>query len=79
MEEKQTTKSYLQRLKQQTSTDIPYGGEAQESGPGMGAVNCPSCGAARAKTDGIKRCAYCGYDFLQVDLTDGLFLKKEDS
>ncbi|MDR0664240.1 MAG: hypothetical protein LBF86_01775 [Helicobacteraceae bacterium] len=40
---------------------------------------CPNCGAPRAKQDGLTRCAYCGYKFLDAVLTDGIYIKAEDN
>jgi uncharacterized Zn finger protein (UPF0148 family) len=45
----------------------------------MDAAVCPNCGAGRAKQDGLTHCAYCGYQFLDVELDDGIYLKKEDN
>lgn len=40
---------------------------------------CPQCGAGRAKQDGLTNCAYCGYEFIKVKVTDGIHIKKEDN
>jgi uncharacterized Zn finger protein (UPF0148 family) len=45
----------------------------------MNAKDCPNCGAGRAKQDGLTHCAYCGFEFLNVKLTDGVYIKKEDN
>jgi len=42
-------------------------------------VSCPQCGAGRAKSDGLSRCAYCGHEFTHAELTDGINIKKEDN
>ncbi len=78
MEKKQSTQSYLSRLKKQVVSDTPYGCISEEYAATLDADVCPSCGASRAKEDGIVCCAYCGYEFLTVKPTDGIYLKKED-
>lgn len=42
-------------------------------------VQCPQCGAGRAKQDGITKCAYCGYEFMTAQLSDGIHIKEEDN
>lgn len=73
------TQSFLQRLKRKTTTQAYYGGKPPVEAPSMGAVDCPNCGAGRAQQDGLTHCAYCGYEFMSVTLTDGLHIKKEDN
>lgn len=41
--------------------------------------DCPNCGAGRAKYEGVTHCAYCGYEFIQTKLDDGIFIRKEDN
>ncbi|WP_459641268.1 hypothetical protein [Flavobacterium sp. CGRL2] len=45
----------------------------------MNVRDCPNCGAGRAKQDGVTHCAYCGFEFITVQLTDGVYIKKEDN
>lgn len=45
----------------------------------MNVRDCPNCGAGRAKQDGVTHCAYCGFEFITVKLTDGVYIKKEDN
>jgi uncharacterized Zn finger protein (UPF0148 family) len=45
----------------------------------MDAKSCPNCGAGRTKHDGITSCGYCGFEFIRVKLTDGVYIKKEDN
>ena len=40
---------------------------------------CKNCGAPRAKQDGLSKCAYCGYEFFDVTLTQGIHIQKEDN
>jgi len=42
-------------------------------------LQCPDCGAARAKQDGLTHCAYCGKRFLEVSLTDGINITSQDN
>lgn len=67
--------SFLQKLKEKQTQDNLQ----KEEAPKMGVAVCPACGAGRAKQDGLTHCAYCGFEFLSVTLTDGLYLKKEDN
>ncbi|MBE8726700.1 hypothetical protein [Flavobacterium hungaricum] len=78
MEEKKVN-SFLERLKQKAQNQTNYGGEADMSEARMNAKDCPSCGAGRAKQDGVTHCAYCGFEFLSIKLTDGVYIKKEDN
>jgi len=41
--------------------------------------SCTNCGAPRGKLDGLTKCAYCGFEFLEVKLTDGIHIQKEDN
>ena len=78
MEEKKVN-SFLERLKQKAQEQTNYGGETEMGEAKMNAKDCPNCGAGRAKQDGVTHCAYCGFEFLSVKLTDGLYIKKEDN
>jgi uncharacterized Zn finger protein (UPF0148 family) len=78
MEEKKAS-SLLDKLKQKAQNQPNYGGETEMTEAKMNTKDCPNCGAGRAKQDGITHCAYCGFEFLSVKLTDGLYIKKEDN
>lgn len=78
MEEKKVN-SFLDRLKQKAQNQTNYGGEMEINDAKMNAKDCPNCGAGRAKQDGITHCAYCGFEFITVKLTDGVYIKKEDN
>ncbi|SFC92175.1 hypothetical protein [Flavobacterium phragmitis] len=78
MEEKKVN-SFLSRLKENAQKQTNYGGEFETTEAKMSAKDCPNCGAGRAKEDGVTHCAYCGFEFLNVKLTDGLYIKKEDN
>jgi hypothetical protein len=79
MAEKQHLHSYLSRLKKQVASDTPYGGKCEEYDANIDVTVCPSCGASRAKEDGLAYCAYCGYEFLTQKPTDGIYVHKEDA
>ncbi|CAC9975054.1 hypothetical protein [Flavobacterium panici] len=78
MEEKKVN-SFLDRLKQKAQNQTNYGGETEINDAKMNAKDCPNCGAGRAKQDGVTHCAYCGFEFITVKLTDGVYIKKEDN
>lgn len=73
------TRSFLDNLKKTAAAQKSYGTCGEASPPVMDAAVCPNCGAGRAKQDGLTRCAYCGYRFLDVELDDGIYLTKEDN
>ena len=78
MEEKKGL-SFLEKLKAKAQAQEKYGGEIKAQDANMAANTCANCGAGRAKEDGVTHCAYCGHAFMQVKLTDGLNIKKEDN
>lgn len=73
--QEQNSKSFLQKLKEKQSQQEASKKEA----PKMAATACPNCGAGRAKQDGLTHCAYCGFEFIAVQLSNGIHLKKEDN
>lgn len=74
--EKKSTQSYLEQLKQKALTEKNYGGEIKYEQAGMQVYDCPECGAGRALADGLTVCAYCGFKFMTVRLSDGIHIKK---
>ncbi|SHH07552.1 hypothetical protein [Flavobacterium defluvii] len=78
MEEKKVN-SFLDRLKQKAQSQTNYGGEMEINDAKMNVRDCPNCGAGRAKQDGVTHCAYCGFEFITLKLTDGVYIKKEDN
>lgn len=78
MERKKVT-SFLDRLKEKAKKQEHYGGDAEIYKAKMVAVRCSNCGAGRSKDDGITKCAYCGFEFMNIKLTDGMFIRKEDN
>jgi uncharacterized protein (DUF983 family) len=73
------TLSFLDKLKKTATAQKDYLTCREASPPGMDAAVCPNCGAGRAKQDGLTHCAYCGHRFLEVELDDGIYLKKADN
>lgn len=79
MGEEKKPLSLLERMKQKALEQKSYGGEFVEESAKVNARVCPNCGAGRAAQDGLTYCAYCGFEFLSVKLTDGINIKKEDN
>ncbi len=79
MEENNKTLSFLERMKQKAQSQQVYGGECKPVEAKMNVSSCPNCGAGRAKMDGLTKCVYCGFEFISVQLTDGLHITKEDN
>lgn len=74
--EKNNTQSYLDRLKKQAISQENYGAEIKYNEAKVQVYDCPECAAARAPGDGLTVCAYCGYKFMTVKLSDGIHIKK---
>ncbi len=79
MEDNKKPLSILEKMKQKALDQKNYGGKFVEEAAKVTTRTCPNCGAGRAKQDGLTHCAYCGFEFLAVDLTDGINIKKEDN
>ncbi len=79
MGEEKKPLSLLERMKQKALEQKSYGGEFVEESAKVNARVCPNCGAGRAVQEGLTYCAYCGFEFLSVKLTDGINIKKEDN
>jgi uncharacterized Zn finger protein (UPF0148 family) len=79
MAENKKALSLLERMKLKAMEQKSYGGEFTEEPAKLNARTCPNCGAGRAEQDGVTHCAYCGFEFLSVKLTDGINLKKDDN
>lgn len=81
MEEQEKPKpmSLLEKMKQKAKEQKSYGGPYTETAANMNAKDCPNCGAGRAQQDGLTHCAYCGFKFMSVQLTDGINIKKENN
>lgn len=71
--------SFAERMKQKAMTQKNYGHELEypDRGPQMDVTNCPNCGAGRTKQDGLTHCAYCGFEFLSISLTNGIHIKNQ--
>jgi uncharacterized Zn finger protein (UPF0148 family) len=79
MSEEKKALSFVEKMKLKAKSQKNYGGETEIKGANMEARDCPNCGAGRAKQDGLTHCAYCSFEFIAVQLTDGLHIKKEDN
>ena len=79
MSDDKPTSSFLQRLKQRSASETPYGGQSTATAASMQTRDCPNCGAGRAQQDGLTHCAYCGFEFMSVTLTDGIHIKTKDN
>lgn len=79
MGENKKTLSILEKMKLKAKEQKSYGGDFANESATVKTRTCPNCGAGRAKEDGLTHCAYCGFDFLLVKLTDGINLKKENN
>lgn len=77
--EKETPLSLLQKMKQKVREQKTYGGDFADEPAKISVRTCPNCGGGRAHLDGLTCCAYCGFEFLSVKLTDGVYIKKEDN
>lgn len=77
--EKAPKLSLIERMKQKSLNQKNYGGDYKEEEAKINVRDCPNCGAGRAKQDGLTHCAYCGFEFLSITITDGINLKKEDN
>jgi len=73
MEENKTL-SFIERMKLRATTEKPYGGEVKQEEATVETRVCPHCGAGRAERDDLTECAYCGFTFMDVDLTDGIYI-----
>jgi uncharacterized Zn finger protein (UPF0148 family) len=79
MSEEKKANSFLQKLKEKAANSKTYLCDVKNEEASLGAATCPNCGAGRAKQDGVTHCAYCDFEFISVQLTDGLFVNKEDN
>lgn len=79
MEEQKEMSSFIEKLKQKTGSQQSYGGKADPRAAGMDVTDCPNCGARRARQDGITHCVYCGFEFLAIQLGNGLHLGENDN
>ncbi len=76
---KKNTLSLLERMKQKAQSQQSYGGETHMNEARVDVRDCPNCGAGRAQQDGLTHCAYCGFEFINKPLTDGLYIKESDN
>ena len=78
-QENKKTLSIIEQMKLKAQEQKMYGGTLEIKEAQMQIKDCPNCGAGRAKQDGLTHCAYCGFEFMSVELSNGLNIKKEDN
>ena len=78
MEEQKKPLSLIERMKLKAQGQQTYGTIEQKDAC-VGAVDCPNCGAGRAKHDGVTKCAYCGFTFTENKLTNGIHITEKDN
>ena len=71
--------SFIEKMKLKAQSQQNYGGETVVKDDSTTATTCINCGAGRAKQDGLTKCAYCGFEFITVELTNGLHITKDDN
>ncbi len=71
--------SFIEKMKQKAAAQTSYGGDGKEEAAKVATRDCPNCGAARARQDGLTHCGYCGFAFIQSNLTDGIHIKSTDN
>jgi uncharacterized Zn finger protein (UPF0148 family) len=79
MEDQNKTLSLIEKMRLKATSQKNYGGETIIKEASIAAQTCSNCGAGRAKQDGLTKCAYCGFQFHIGELTDGIYIKKEDN
>lgn len=79
MEDTNKPLTLLQKMKQRAKQEKNYGGDYTEEEAKIHARTCPNCGAGRAGHDGLTHCAYCGFEFMGVTLSDGINIKSSDN
>lgn len=79
MEDTNKLLSLIEKMKLKAMQQKNYGGDYAEEAAKMNARVCTNCGAGRAGQDGLTHCAYCGFEFIVVKLTDGINIKREDN
>jgi uncharacterized protein (DUF983 family) len=71
--------SFLAQMKARAQSQGSGGSVSEPTTAKMRLNACPNCGAGRAKEDGLTLCAYCGFEYLSVRLSDGLHLTADDN
>ena len=71
--------SFIEKMKLKAQSQQNYGGETVVKKASTIATTCINCGAGRSKQDGLTKCAYCGFEFITVELTNGLHITKDDN
>jgi len=71
--------SLIERLKLQSQQQKQLAGDFMNKPSQLDTLDCPNCGAGRAKQDGVTKCAYCNYEFISKKIDDGINLKITDN
>lgn len=71
--------SLIEKLKLQAENQTNLGGDFMKNQSKLETLDCPNCGAGRAKQDGVTKCAYCNYEFISGKLDDGIHIKTSDN
>ena len=71
--------SLIEKLKIQAKSQTNLGGDFLNNKSKLATINCPNCGAGRAKQDGVTKCTYCNHEFISTKLDDGIHLKTTDN
>lgn len=79
MEKQKNISTLLEKLKQKAKEQKASGNDYVDEPAKLSSRTCVNCGAGRTKEDGLTHCAYCGFEFLSVQLTDGIHLNKGDN
>lgn len=79
MADEKKTLSFVEKMKLKAKNQEVYGGKSEDKPASLSIKDCPNCGAARAQQDGITHCAYCGFEFIGVKISDGINLKESDN
>lgn len=69
--------SLVERMRLKANNQPKYGGELIAKSANVSVTACSNCGAGRAEIEGVKICAYCGFQFLEHDHTAGIYLNRE--
>ncbi len=78
MEGEKKPLSFIERMKQQAMSQKPYGGEIKQEEAQISTRTCPNCGAGRALRDDLTECAYCGFEFMDTTLDEGIFINTKN-
>lgn len=79
MSEEKPKLSMIERMKLQAENQTTLAGDFINTPANLETVDCPNCGAARAKYKGVTKCAYCNFEFISTPLDNGINIKSTDN